>query len=98
MQPVLRSRVPAEASEVLERPRARYGAARRRHTARRASPGGWLMHADEKLVAEGHHLMLAAGDRAEAPVAGWFDPAEWRRAGAVALETSGRGEVLIVAH
>ncbi|HEY3515775.1 MAG TPA: 3-deoxy-D-manno-octulosonic acid kinase [Gammaproteobacteria bacterium] len=56
------------------------------------------MRADEKLVTEGHHLMLAAGDRAEAPVAGWFDPAEWRRAGAVALETSGRGEVLIVAH
>lgn len=57
-----------------------------------------MIRADEKLVAEGRHLMLAAGDRAEAPVAGWFDPAEWRRAGAVALETSGRGEVLIVAH
>ena len=28
----------------------------------------------------------------------WFDANEWRRAGAVAIETSGRGEVLIVAH
>ena len=31
-------------------------------------------------------------------IAAWFDAGEWRRAGAVALETSGRGEVLIVAH
>jgi 3-deoxy-D-manno-octulosonic acid kinase len=56
------------------------------------------MAAAEKLVASGAHLMLAAADRAAPPVTGWFDAAEWRRAGAVALETSGRGEVLIVAH
>jgi 3-deoxy-D-manno-octulosonic acid kinase len=56
------------------------------------------MGADERLIASGPHLLLAAGDRGEAPIAGWFDAAEWRRAGAVALETSGRGEVLIVAH
>ena len=54
------------------------------------------MHADEKLVAEGRHLMLVAGDRAKAPIADWFNPDEWRRAGAVAIETSGRGQVLIV--
>jgi 3-deoxy-D-manno-octulosonic acid kinase len=53
---------------------------------------------DEKLVVSGPHVMLTAGDRAETPSPDWFDPAEWRRAGAVAIETSGRGEVLIVAH
>jgi 3-deoxy-D-manno-octulosonic acid kinase len=56
------------------------------------------MSADEKLVADGRHIMLAGSERAETPLAGWFDADEWRRAGAVALETSGRGEVLIVAH
>ena len=56
------------------------------------------MHADEKLVADGRHLMLAARDRAETAVSAWFDANEWRRAGAVAIETSGRGAVLIVAH
>jgi 3-deoxy-D-manno-octulosonic acid kinase len=56
------------------------------------------MAAAEKLVARGPHLMLVAADRGEAPSSGWFDAGEWRRAGAVALETSGRGEVLIVAH
>ncbi len=55
------------------------------------------MGADEKLVASGPHLMLAASDR-ETPIAGWFAAGDWRRAGAVALETSGRGEVLIVAR
>jgi 3-deoxy-D-manno-octulosonic acid kinase len=42
--------------------------------------------------------MLAAPELGEAPRADWFDPAQWRGAGAVAIETSGRGEVLIVAH
>jgi 3-deoxy-D-manno-octulosonic acid kinase len=56
------------------------------------------MQSDENLVTDGRHVMLAASARAEAPIAAWFDPREWRRAGAVALETSGRGEVLIVAH
>jgi 3-deoxy-D-manno-octulosonic acid kinase len=54
------------------------------------------MDSDEKLVADGAHLMLVAGDRAKTPIADWFDPDEWRRAGAVAIETSGRGQVLIV--
>lgn len=56
------------------------------------------MRGHERLVIAGQHLMLADAARAEAPAAAWFDAAEWRRAGAVALETSGRGEVLIVAH
>jgi len=56
------------------------------------------MRADEKLVVDGQHSMLTARERAETPAAAWFDPAEWRRGGAVALETSGRGEVLIVPH
>lgn len=51
----------------------------------------------EKVVVDGAHVMLAGGER-ETPRAAWFDPAEWRRAGAVAIETSGRGQVLIVAH
>jgi 3-deoxy-D-manno-octulosonic acid kinase len=53
---------------------------------------------DERIVANGRHLMLAATDRGEVPNAEWFDPDGWRRAGAVAIETSGRGEVLIVKH
>lgn len=56
------------------------------------------MSEDARVVTSGSHVMLAAADRAEAPRPDWFDPAQWRRAGAVALETSGRGEVLIVAH
>jgi 3-deoxy-D-manno-octulosonic acid kinase len=56
------------------------------------------MRSDEQLVTAGQHLMLASAERAEAPAVAWFDAAEWRRAGAVALETSGRGEVLIVAQ
>jgi 3-deoxy-D-manno-octulosonic acid kinase len=56
------------------------------------------MRSDERLVTEGQHVMLAAAERAPPPDVGWFDAAQWRRAGAVALETSGRGEVLIVAH
>lgn len=56
------------------------------------------MQRSEKLVTNGRHVMLTAHERVEAPLAAWFDPAEWRRSGAVALETSGRGEVLIVAH
>lgn len=56
------------------------------------------MTAGETFVEHGAHLMLAASERAETPSADWFDPALWRRAGAVAIETSGRGEVLIVEH
>ena len=37
------------------------------------------MRADENLVVQGRHLMLAARERTEAPVAGWYDPAERRR-------------------
>lgn len=54
--------------------------------------------ADERIVTDGAHLMLVAPSLAETPRPGWFDPAEWRSAGAVAIETSGRGAVLIVPH
>jgi 3-deoxy-D-manno-octulosonic acid kinase len=54
--------------------------------------------ADERLVTDGGHLMLADSRLADAPRPGWFDPGEWRSAGAVAIETSGRGAVLIVPH
>jgi 3-deoxy-D-manno-octulosonic acid kinase len=56
------------------------------------------MSAGEKLVRDGQHIMLAGRERSDTPLATWFDPAEWRRGGAVALESSGRGEVLIVEH
>jgi 3-deoxy-D-manno-octulosonic acid kinase len=56
------------------------------------------MQHGEKVVTDGRHVMIAAGERAEAPIAAWFDAGEWRKAGAVAIETSGRGQVLIVAH
>jgi 3-deoxy-D-manno-octulosonic acid kinase len=52
----------------------------------------------EHVVVEGRHTMLVAASAAETPRAEWFDPAQWRRAGAVAIETSGRGAVLIVEH
>jgi 3-deoxy-D-manno-octulosonic acid kinase len=53
---------------------------------------------DERIVIDGRHLMLAGSERGEAPSADWFEPEQWRRAGAVAIETSGRGQVLIVAR
>ena len=53
---------------------------------------------DVRVVVEGRHVMLAAAELREAPEAKWFDAAEWRRGGAVAIETSGRGQVLIVPH
>jgi len=56
------------------------------------------MSDDTKIVVSGRHVMLAAATRDEAPRPDWFDPKEWRRAGAVAIETSGRGDVLIVEH
>ena len=56
------------------------------------------MNDDAKLVVSGPHVMLVGAERGETPRADWFDPTEWRSAGAVAIESSGRGEVLIVAH
>jgi 3-deoxy-D-manno-octulosonic acid kinase len=50
------------------------------------------------VVVNGRHTMLVGSELAETPSPAWFDPGEWRRAGAVAIETSGRGEVLIVEH
>lgn len=56
------------------------------------------MSDDAKVVVSGPHVMLVGAERDEVPRPDWFDPEEWRRAGAVAIETSGRGEVLIAAH
>jgi len=53
---------------------------------------------DVRLVVDGRHRMLVAAELVEVPSALWFDADEWRRGGAVAIETSGRGEVLIVPH
>lgn len=53
---------------------------------------------DERIVADGGHLMLVASGFAETPEPAWFDPVAWRNAGAVAIETSGRGVVLIAPH
>jgi 3-deoxy-D-manno-octulosonic acid kinase len=50
----------------------------------------------EKILIAGRHAVLYRADLADPADASWFDPAHWRRAGGVALETSGRGAVLIV--
>jgi 3-deoxy-D-manno-octulosonic acid kinase len=55
------------------------------------------MSGEIELVADGAHVMLAAQEHGAALKAAWFDFEEWRRAGAVAVETSGRGAVLVVA-
>jgi 3-deoxy-D-manno-octulosonic acid kinase len=52
--------------------------------------------ADGRIVHNGRHAILAAAGLDDAASPEWFDADEWRRAGAVALETSGRGAVLIV--
>lgn len=57
------------------------------------------MQGEERLVTDGgRHLMLAGGERAGSMSTGWFDADLWRKQGAVALETSGRGQVLIVSQ
>jgi len=48
------------------------------------------------IVRSGGHWILAAAGLGEAATPAWFDAAAWQSAGAVALETSGRGAVLIV--
>jgi 3-deoxy-D-manno-octulosonic acid kinase len=53
---------------------------------------------DARVVHAGAHAILAGTSLDETPTLGWFDPAEWRRQGAVALEDAGRGAVLIVTH
>ncbi len=50
------------------------------------------------MVQSGRHTMLVASGLGEVATAAWFDVGEWQRAGAVALETSGRGTVLVVEH
>lgn len=48
------------------------------------------------IVHSGSHTILVGPELAQTSAPEWFDPAEWQRAGAVALETSGRGAVLVV--
>jgi 3-deoxy-D-manno-octulosonic acid kinase len=51
---------------------------------------------EPRIVVDGAHTMLVYGRLKEPPVVAWFEAAQWRRAGAVAIETSGRGAALIV--
>jgi 3-deoxy-D-manno-octulosonic acid kinase len=53
---------------------------------------------DPRIVVDGRHTMLAGHLLGETPMTAWFDAAQWRRGGAVAIETSGRGAALIVEH
>jgi 3-deoxy-D-manno-octulosonic acid kinase len=50
----------------------------------------------EKIVVAGRHALLCDADLATPADASWFDADHWHEAGGVALETSGRGAVLIV--
>jgi 3-deoxy-D-manno-octulosonic acid kinase len=52
----------------------------------------------EKILTLGRHAVLSGSDLAEPAEASWFDAERWHRSGGVALETSGRGAVLIVKH
>ena len=51
---------------------------------------------DGKILWSGSHAILAPASLSEAATPAWFDAAEWQRSGVVAIETSGRGTVLIV--
>jgi 3-deoxy-D-manno-octulosonic acid kinase len=53
---------------------------------------------DVRIVSDGRHVMLVGAELRETPAPAWFDAGAWRRGGAVAIETSGRGQVLIVPH
>jgi 3-deoxy-D-manno-octulosonic acid kinase len=53
---------------------------------------------DARVVVDGRHVMLVGAELRETPEVQWFDAEAWRRGGAVAIETSGRGQVLIVPH
>jgi 3-deoxy-D-manno-octulosonic acid kinase len=50
---------------------------------------------EARITRTGRHAMLAAATQNEVPTPQWFDPEEWQRHGAAALETPGRGAVLI---
>lgn len=51
---------------------------------------------EPQLTILGSDVLLADGALHESAVLEWFDPGYWARAGAVALETSGRGSALVV--
>jgi 3-deoxy-D-manno-octulosonic acid kinase len=48
------------------------------------------------VVRSGRHAVLVGPALAQTSTPEWFEAAEWQRSGAVALETSGRGAVLVV--
>jgi 3-deoxy-D-manno-octulosonic acid kinase len=52
----------------------------------------------ERVLTAGRHSVLCGADLPGPADAGWFDAAHWQSAGSVALETSGRGAVLVVKH
>ena len=54
--------------------------------------------AEPKVLTSGRHAVLYDAATRDDADASWFDAARWRTNGAVALESSGRGEVLIVEH
>jgi 3-deoxy-D-manno-octulosonic acid kinase len=54
--------------------------------------------AEPTVLSAGRHAMLYDAHAHDDADASWFDAARWRADRAVALETSGRGEVLIVEH
>jgi 3-deoxy-D-manno-octulosonic acid kinase len=56
------------------------------------------MSMSEKIVAVGPHYLLFGAEAAEPADTRWFDAAHWHAHGGVALETSGRGAVLVVKH
>jgi len=50
------------------------------------------------VLAAGRHTVLCEAALAGQASATWFDRTQWQKIGGVALETSGRGAVLIVKH
>lgn len=52
----------------------------------------------ETIVIAGRHAVISRANLSVPAESSWFDTARWHRSGGVALETSGRGTVLIVKH
>jgi 3-deoxy-D-manno-octulosonic acid kinase len=52
----------------------------------------------ETVTIAGRHALISSASLSAPAEPGWFDAARWHRDGGVALETSGRGAVLIVKH
>jgi len=50
----------------------------------------------ERILTAGRHSVIFGAQLAEPADPSWFDPRHWQKVGGIALETSGRGAVLIV--